>query len=98
MSRVHEEIMAMYQPDGIFSNRWAGHGLCYCEHCRKNFRGFSGKELPLSADRFDPVYQQYLEWSTGRLKELWLKWDDIIRKGKATSRFIPNGFPDKVIT
>lgn len=98
MSRVHEEIMDLYQPDGIFSNRWAGHGLCYCENCKKNFREYSGKELPVSADRFDPVYQKYLEWSTGRLKELWLKWDGIIRRKKPESRFIPNGFPDKVTT
>lgn len=98
MSRVHEEIMDMYEPDGIFSNRWAGHGLCYCEHCRKNFREYSGKDLPKNADRFDPVYQKYMEWSTGRLKELWLKWDGIIRKRKPASRFVPNGFPDKVIT
>jgi hypothetical protein len=39
-----------------------------------------------------------MEWSTARLKELWVLWDDVIRKKKASSRFIPNGFPDKVIT
>ncbi|OFY60809.1 MAG: hypothetical protein A2X04_01600 [Bacteroidetes bacterium GWF2_41_9] len=98
MTMVHKEIMEMYQPDGIFSNRWAGHGICYCEHCINNFREYSGSDLPVSADSFDPVYQKYMEWSTGRLKELWLLWDDIIRKQKPTSRFIPNGFPDKVIT
>ena len=98
MTGVHNEIMERYQPDGIFSNRWAGHGICYCEHCRKNFREYSGYELPMKSDRFDPVYQKYTEWSTGRLRELWLLWDDVIRKKKVTSRFIPNGFPDKVIT
>lgn len=98
MTQVHSEIMERYQPDGIFSNRWAGHGICYCEHCRRNFREYSGFELPLAADRFDPVYQKYSEWSTGRLKELWVLWDSVIRKQKPTSRFIPNGFPDKVIT
>ena len=98
MSRVHKEIMERYQPDGIFSNRWAGHGICYCEHCKKNFREYSGTDLPANTDSFDPVYQEYMEWSTGRLKELWLLWDGIIRKQKPTSRFIPNGFPDKVIT
>ena len=98
MTQVHNEIMDIYQPDGIFSNRWAGHGICYCEHCVKNFKDFSGLELPKTSDRFDRTYQKYMEWSTTRLKELWLLWDGIIRKGKATSRFIPNGFPDKVIT
>jgi hypothetical protein len=98
MTQVHKEIMERYQPDGIFSNRWAGHGTCYCEHCVKNFRDYSGLELPKNNDPFDKTYQKYLEWNTNRLKELWLLWDGIIRKEKSTSRFIPNGFPDKVIT
>jgi len=98
MTLVHREIMERYQPDGIFSNRWAGHGICYCEHCRINFKEYSGLELPEKNDRFDRTYQKYLEWNTNRLKELWLLWDDVIRKGKSTSRFIPNGFPDKVVT
>jgi len=98
MTEVHKEIMERYRPDGIFSNRWAGHGICYCEHCSKNFRKYSGHDLPEKTDRFDPVYQKYMEWSTARLKDLWLLWDGVIRKGNSTSRFIPNGFPDKVIT
>ena len=98
MTQVHNEIMARYQPDGIFSNRWAGHGICYCEHCRRNFKESSGLDLPRSADRFDPVYQKYSDWNTGRLKEIWTLWDKVIRKHKSSSRFIPNGFPDKVVT
>jgi len=98
MTLVHKEIMERYQPDGIFSNRWAGHGICYCEHCKKNFKAYSGLDLPLNSDRFNPTYKKYSEWSTNRLKELWLLWDAVIRKEKTTSRFIPNGFPDKVVT
>ncbi|MCX6320743.1 MAG: hypothetical protein NTX93_02935 [Bacteroidia bacterium] len=98
MTLVHKEIMERYQPDGIFSNRWAGHGICYCEHCKKNFKEFSGLDLPKSSDQFDTTYQKYSEWSTNRLKELWVLWDGVIRKEKSSSRFIPNGFPDKVIT
>lgn len=98
MTQVHNEIMERYQPDGIFSNRWAGHGICYCEHCTRNFKEYSGMELPRSSNRFDPVWLKYNEWSTIRLKELWILWDGIIRKQKSTSRFIPNGFPDKIIT
>jgi hypothetical protein len=98
MTLVHKEIMERYQPDGIFSNRWAGHGICYCEHCESNFRKYSAMGLPYDSDESNPVFRKYSEWSTGRLKELWLLWDDVIRKQKQTSRFIPNGFPDKVIT
>jgi len=98
MTLVHKEIMERYEPDGIFSNRWAGSGICYCEHCRKNFKDYSGFELPKENNLSDKVQQKYTEWNTARLKELWLLWDDVIRKQKTTSRFIPNGFPDKVIT
>lgn len=98
MTQVHVEIMERYRPDGIFSNRWAGHGICYCEHCTRNFRKYSGISLPEKPDPSDRVYQKYIEWSTERLRELWMLWDDVIRKRKSDSRFIPNGFPDKVIT
>jgi hypothetical protein len=98
MTKVHNEIMERYQPDGIFSNRWAGHGICYCEHCQRNFREYSGLELPRTQDRFDPVWYKYNEWNIRRLRELWVLWDNLIRKWKSSSRFIPNGFPDKVIT
>ncbi len=47
MTQVHKEIMQMYKPEGIFSNRWSGSGTCYCEHCVKNFKEFSGgMEIP----------------------------------------------------
>lgn len=98
MNKVNKEIMQLYQPEGIFSNRWHGHGICYCEHCKKNFKAASGLELPAKADRLDPVYQKWNEWQTGRLKELWFFWDEEIRKIKPASRYIPNGFPDKLTT
>src|SRR5690348_5424864 len=28
MTEVHREIMKLYAPDGIFSNRWSGSGMC----------------------------------------------------------------------
>ncbi len=98
MTQVHQEIMDLYQLDGIFSNRWAGHGTCYCEHCVKNFQSFSGMALPKTNNRDDPAYRQYTIWRIQRLKELWLLWDKTIREVKSTARYIPNGFPDKVVT
>jgi hypothetical protein len=109
MTSVKEEIMDRYQPEAIFSNRWAGHGICYCEHCVKNFKAYSGFDLPKSSqaglstatasgDINDPAYRKYREWRTSRLKELWFLWDGEIRKKKSTARYIPNGFPDKLIT
>ncbi|UCF36569.1 MAG: beta-galactosidase trimerization domain-containing protein [Acidobacteriota bacterium] len=96
MTDVHREIMDRYQVDGIFSNRWAGHGICYCEHCVRNFNAFCGMELPREENPQDKAFQQYQVWEIGRLRELWLLWDKVIRESKPTSRYIPNGFPDRV--
>ena len=98
MTQVNREIMTRYQPDGIFSNRWSGHDICYCEHCQRNFRAASGLELPTKADKLDPTYRQYGAWRIKRLRELWALWDSEIRQQRPVSRFIPNGFPDKVLT
>lgn len=98
MTKVNQEIMQRYKPDAIFSNRWHGHGVCYCEHCQKNFKAASGLSLPTSTERLDPTYQKWYAWQTDRLKELWFLWDAEIRKQKPSARFIPNGFPDKLLT
>jgi len=98
MTKVNIEIMQMFKPEGIFSNRWSGHGVCYCESCKTNFRNAKGLELPKTSERLDPVYQKWSEWRVERLRELWFLWDKEIRKIKSTSRYIPNGFPDKLET
>ncbi len=98
MTEVHKEIIELYQLDGIFSNRWAGHGLCYCEHCVRNFKAFAGMDLPRTSNRDDPVYQKYTDWRIARLRELWFLWDRTIRGVKPAARYIPNGFPDNVVT
>lgn len=98
MVQVNKEIMERYSPSGIFSNRWTGNGICYCVHCTKNFKNYSGLDLPKTNDKFDPVFQKYMEWRVNRLKELWFLWDEGIRKIKPAARYIPNGFPDKLLT
>jgi len=98
MTDVHREIMERYQPDGIFSNRWAGHGICYCRHCTENFKKATGLDLPSGEQRLNPVYQKWEAWRKDRLRDVWFTWDGEIRKHRAGSRFIPNGFPDKLET
>jgi len=98
MTEVHREIMTLYQLDGIFSNRWAGHGICYCEHCIRNFKSFSGMDVPRTTERDNPAYRKYSQWRIERLRDLWFLWDKTIREVKSTSRYIPNGFPDNVVT
>ncbi len=94
MTAVHREIMTLYQVDGIFSNRWAPQTMCYCEHCRRDFRGASGLDLPLKEDRRDPVWRRYDLWRRDRLMQLAKLWDHEVRGIKASARFVPNGYPD----
>ncbi len=90
MTQVHREIMTLYRVDGIFSNRWAGSGLCYCEPCQRNFRAFCGLDLPRTRDPRDPRWRNYVLWRQQRLFELWRLWDGEIRKINPDARFIPN--------
>ena len=98
MTQVNQEIMGKFQPEGIFSNRWHGHDICYCEHCKTNFKAATGLELPKAVDKLDPTYRKWADWKMKRLREVWAVWDAGIRKQKPSARFIPNGFPDKVMT
>ena len=90
MTQVTREIVELYKVDGIFSNRWSGSGMCYCEHCRRNFKTWSGQELPRTANRQDPAHRQYMLWRQQRLFELWYLWDAEIRKINPNAAFIPN--------
>jgi len=102
MTAVIGEIMTGYKPDGIFANRWNGSGMCYCEHCRRQFRAYSGLELPRTAGEpgADPAAQpaendariQYAAWRKKRLLELYALWDAEIKKHRQDAAFFPNGF------
>jgi len=94
MTAVHREIATRYRVDGIFSNRWAGHGQCWCEHCRENFRAATALDLPTSQDPKDRARREYIEWNRERLTALWKHWDMEIRKINPEACFIPNGPPD----
>ncbi len=90
MTQVHKEIMTMYQPDGIFSNRWAGSGMCYCEHCQRNFRAAYNLDLPRTNDPQNPMQRNYIQWKQQRLFAVWKLWDTEIRKINPQARYIAN--------
>ena len=90
MTEVHREILGMYKVDGIFTNRWSGSGMCYCDHCQTNFRKASGLDLPRTLDPQDPSRRAYILWRQQRLFELWRVWDDAIRKLNPGARYIAN--------
>jgi hypothetical protein len=79
MTAVHKEVMTMYRPDAIFTNRWAGSGMCYCEHCRQNFLLYSGLDLPRTSDPRDPARRKYMAWHQKRLFELCGVWNSAIQ-------------------
>jgi hypothetical protein len=90
MTEVHREIMTMYRVEGIFSNRWAGSGMCYCEHCRRSFDDAYGMDLPRTRNPQDPAYRNYVLWRQERLFALWRLWDGEIRAINPGARYIPN--------
>ncbi len=90
MTAVHREIVTRYDVDGIFINRWDGSGMCYCEHCRANFKTTSGFDLPRAVDARAPAGRAYVLWRQQRLFDLWQLWDAEIRKIKPATRVIPN--------
>jgi hypothetical protein len=90
MTEVHREIATRYAVDGIFGNRWSGSGMCYCEHCQRNFRVASGLALPRTTDPRDPARRAYLAWHEQRLFEVWRLWDREIRSIRPHARFIAN--------
>jgi hypothetical protein len=90
MTQVTREIVAMYQVDGVFSNRWSGSGMCYCEHCTRNFKAAAGLDLPRTGDPRNPSRRAYIEWHQQRLFELWDVWDKAIREANPKARFVAN--------
>ncbi len=88
MTEVTKEIVSLYKVDGVFSNRWAGSGMCYCEHCQENFKAASGMDLPRTNDPQDPARRAHMGWRQQRLFELWRLWDREIQKINPSARYI----------
>jgi hypothetical protein len=96
MNEVHHEIVAKYQVDGVFANRWAPQGGdCFCVNCQRNFNEATGLELARTNDPRDPAMRRrFVDWRKARLTELWKKWDATVQSANPKARFIPNGPPD----
>jgi Hypothetical glycosyl hydrolase 6/Beta-galactosidase trimerisation domain/TAT (twin-arginine translocation) pathway signal sequence len=90
MTDVKKEIMSRYRVDGIFINRWDGSGMCYCEHCQKNFKAVSGHDLPRTNNPQGPARRAYILWRQQRLFDLWQTWDRAVREINPDSCVIPN--------
>src|SRR5512143_3627903 len=88
MTAVGREIMSLYAVDGVFSNRWSGSGMCYCENCQASFHKYCSLELPRTNDPQDRARKDYISWREQRLFDLWRLWDSEIRKINPAARFI----------
>jgi hypothetical protein len=100
MTSVIQEIMTLYKVDGVFANRWSGSGTCYCQHCQRNFKDFSGLEIPPptaapgagAGRQAGDAQSQFAAWQKKRLLDLYTLWDTGIRKKNPGAVFFPNGF------
>jgi hypothetical protein len=90
MTDVTIEIVTKYKVDGVFSNRWAGSGMCFCKSCQTLFKDYSGHELPRTTDPHNPVRRQYILWREQRLFDLWRLWDTEIKKVNPNAAFLAN--------
>ena len=100
MTSVIQEIMTLYKVDGVFANRWSGSGTCYCQHCQRNFKDFSGLEIPRptgapgggARGAAGDAQIQFAAWQKKRLLDLYTLWDAEIRKKNPGAVYFPNGF------
>ncbi len=90
MTAVKREIATRYPIDGVFINRWDGSGMCWCEHCRANFRKATGRDLPRPGETDETLQREYLLWRQRRLFDLWQTWDAAVRAINPDACVIPN--------
>ncbi|MCL5742827.1 MAG: hypothetical protein M1541_02700, partial [Acidobacteria bacterium] len=94
MTSVIREIVETYKVDGVFANRWQGHGVCYCAFCREAFKKATGFDLPPAAGpgRAEAL-RAWNRWHGDRMVELFRVWDGEIRKINPRGAFIANAGP-----
>ena len=67
---VLAEILTRYPDVDAFSFDGLHYGgVCYCQHCRENFRKETGKAIP-KADMNDPAFRRYQHWADRRMEDV----------------------------
>ena len=70
MIDVLEEILTTFPDVDAFSFDGLHYGgVCYCRHCRENYRRDTGDEIP-AAELRDPAFRRYQHWADRRLEDL----------------------------
>lgn len=67
---VLAEILTCYPDVDAFSFDGLHYGgVCYCKHCRDNYRKDAGKQIP-NADMDDPAFRRYQHWADRRMEDV----------------------------
>ncbi len=67
---VLAEILTKYPDVDAFSFDGLHYGgVCYCKHCRENYRKETGAEIP-NADLNDLAFRRYQHWADRRMEDL----------------------------
>lgn len=90
MPRVVREIAGQYDVDAVFANRWSGHGICHCNHCKTTFEGETGFALPVAEDAESQAWIAYVAWRREVLTGVIRLWQGAIEDVRPHGRFIPN--------
>jgi hypothetical protein len=66
---VLAEVTERYKVDAWSFDGLHYGGVCYCEHCRKNFKDDTGKTIP-NVNLNDPEFRRYQHWADRRMESL----------------------------
>ncbi len=70
MIDVLDEILTRFPEVDAFSFDGLHYGgVCYCQHCRDNYRRDTGEEIP-PTDMRDPAFRRYQHWADRRMEDL----------------------------
>lgn len=66
---VLAEIVEKYQVDAFSFDGLHYGGVCYCSHCRDNFRRDTSNEIP-DVNMEDPAFRRYQHWADRRMEDV----------------------------
>ncbi len=79
---VLAEILTMYPAVDAFSFDGLHYGgVCYCRHCRDNYRKDTGHAIP-RVDMNDPAFRRYQHWADRRMEDLVRRMQDRLKRIK----------------